>query len=75
MLPFSSNCITNDASFKEVQLVLSPQLNLMNNVGGAVNTLTQMGTTCALVLLVNVTRPSLQYDKGLLSGCLMSPKH
>ena len=48
----------------EVQLVLSPQWDLRYNMGGAVNTLTQMGTTCALVLLVNVTRPSLLYGKG-----------
>ena len=41
-------------------ILLSPQRDLMYNVGGAVNTLTQMGTACALVLLVNVTRPSLQ---------------
>ena len=47
----------------------------MYNVGGAVNTLVQTGTNCALVLLVNVTRPSLQYSKGLLSGCLIMPKH
>ena len=47
----------------------------MNNVGGAVNTLMQTGTACALVLLVNVTRPSLQYGKVLLSGCLITPKH
>ena len=39
--------------------VLSPQRDLMYNVGGAINTLTQTGTACALVLLVNVTRPSL----------------
>ena len=44
--------------------MLSPQQNLMYNVGGAVNTLMQMDTACALVLLVNVTRPSLQYGKG-----------
>ena len=44
--------------------MLSPQRDLRYNVGGSVNTLTQMGTTCALVLLVNVTRPSLQYGKG-----------
>ena len=44
--------------------VLSPQRDLMYNVGGAINTLTQTGTACALVLLVNVTRPSLQYGKG-----------
>ena len=44
--------------------MLSPQRDLMYNVGGAVNTLTQTGTACALVLLVNVTRPSLQYGKG-----------
>ena len=48
----------------EVQLVLSPQRDLIYNVGGAVNTLMQTGTACALVLLVNVTRPSLQYSKG-----------
>ena len=42
----------------------------MYNVGGAVNTLMQTGTACALVLLVNVTRPSLQYRKGKLSGLL-----
>ena len=52
------------APVSEVQLVLSLQRDLMYNVGGAVNTLMQMGTACALVLLVNVTRPSLQYDKG-----------
>ena len=50
--------------------VLSPQWDLIYNVGGAVNTLTQMGTACALVLLVNITRPFLQYSKGLLSGLL-----
>ena len=44
--------------------LLSPQRDLMYNVGGAVNTLMQTGTACALVLLVNVTRPSLQYGKG-----------
>ena len=44
--------------------MLSPQRDLIYNVGGAVNTLTQTGTACALVLLVNVTRPSLQYGKG-----------
>ena len=38
--------------------LLSPQQDLMYNVGG-VNTLTQTGTACALVLLVSVTRPSL----------------
>ena len=41
--------------------MLSPQQDLIYNVGGAVNTLTQTDTTRALVLLVNVTRPSLQY--------------
>ena len=40
--------------------VLSLQRDLKYNMGGAINTLTQTGTTCALVLLVNVTRPSLQ---------------
>ena len=44
--------------------MLSLQRDLIYNVGGAVNTLTQTGTACALVLLVNVTRPSLQYSKG-----------
>ena len=44
--------------------VLSPQRDLRYNVGGAVNTLTQTGTTSALVLLVNVTRPFLRYGKG-----------
>ena len=44
--------------------LLSSQRDLMYNVGGAVNTLMQTGTACALVLLVNVTRPSLQYGKG-----------
>ena len=44
--------------------VLSPQRDLIYNVGGAVNTLTQTGTPCALVLLVNAARPSLQYGKG-----------
>ena len=39
--------------------MLSPQRDLKYNVGGAVNTLTQTGTACALVLLVIVTRPSL----------------
>ena len=55
--------------------MLGPQWDLMYNVGGAVNTLTQMGIAYALVLLMNVTRPSLQYSKGLLSGCLITPKH
>ena len=55
--------------------VLSPQLDLRYNVGGAINNLTQTGTTCALVLLVNVPRPSLQCSKELLSGCLITPKH
>ena len=50
--------------------MLSPQRDLRYNVGGAINTLTQTGTTCALVLLVNVTRPSLLNGKGLLS-CLL----
>ena len=58
------------ATSLEVQLVLSLQQDLIYNVGGAVNTLMQMGTACALVLLVNITRPSLQYGKGLLSGLL-----
>ena len=39
--------------------MLGPQRDLRYNVGGAINTLTQTGTACALVLLVNVTRPSL----------------
>ena len=34
--------------------VLSPQQGLIYNVGGAVNTLTQTGTACALVLLVSI---------------------
>ena len=50
--------------------MLSPQQDLMYNMRGAVNTLTQTGTACVLVLLVNVTRPSLQYGKGKLSGLL-----
>ena len=50
--------------------MLSPQWDLIYNVGVAVNTLMQTGTACALVLLVNVIRPSLQYSKGLLSGLL-----
>ena len=63
MFWLSLNIIFINASL-EVQLVLSPQRDLMYNVGETVNTLTQMGTACALVLLVNVTRPSLQYSKG-----------
>ena len=43
--------------------LLSPQRDLKYNVGGAVSTLTQTGTACALVLLVNVTRPSLLHGK------------
>ena len=35
--------------------LLSPQCDLIYNVGGAVDTLMQTGTLCALVLLVNVT--------------------
>ena len=50
--------------------MVSLQWDLIYNVGGTINTLTQTGTSSALVLLVNVTRPSLQYGKGLLSGLL-----
>ena len=59
MFWLSGNINFSDASL-EVQLVLSLQRNLKYNMGGAINTLTQMGTTYALVLLVNITRPSLQ---------------
>ena len=59
VLPLSlSNCIDSDARL-EVQLVLSLQLDLRYNVEGAVKTLMQMGTACALILLLNITRPSL----------------
>ena len=46
-----------------IHQLLSLQQDLIYNVGGAVNTLMQTGTPCALVLLVNVTRPSLQCGK------------
>ena len=55
--------------------MLSLQLDLINNVRGAIDTLMQMSTACALILLVNITRPFLQYGKRLLSDCLIMPKH
>ena len=50
MHPMSLNPVTHDPCprIPVPHILLSPQQDLMYNMGGAVNTLTQTGTACAL---------------------------